>query len=215
MLFEIHCHSTYSDGTATPKEIVAYAKSLGLSGIAITDHDIIEGSLEAVKHSSSGFAVVPGMEVSSEEGHILALNVRELIPRDISAKDTINRIHSLGGIAVAAHPYDLRRRGVGDLITRLPFDAVEVMNGHTFGSKKDPKRICEGLGISMVGGSDAHTLNEVGSVLVEYDGADAIESIKSGNVRIRSRSMAYLLLNHGVGLIKRKSAKALKRVGKH
>jgi predicted metal-dependent phosphoesterase TrpH len=203
MLFELHCHSTYSDGKASPKQIVEYAKKIGLSGIAVTDHDSIKGGLEAVKYAPDGLTVIPGMEVSSQEGHILGINIRKPVLRDLPADETVDMIHSLGGLAIAAHPYDRRRDGVGDLILSIPFDAVEAVNGHTFGSSKDPKKACQEAGIPMVGGSDAHTLPEIGLVTVEYEG-DILSAIKTGKTAIKSKPAVQLMLNHGIGIIKRK-----------
>jgi len=203
MLFELHCHSTHSDGKATPKGIVEYAKKIGLTGIAVTDHDDIKGGLEAVKYAPEGLTVISGMEVSSQDGHILGINIRKSVPRDLTAEETVELIHAMGGLAIAAHPYDRRRDGVGDLILSVPFDAVEVVNGHTFGSSRDPMKVCEEARIPMVGGSDAHTLPEIGLVTVEYEG-DILSAIRSGRTRIKSKPVVQLMLNHGIGIIKRK-----------
>jgi len=202
MLFELHVHSTHSDGRSTPREIVEYARRR-LDGVAITDHNAIEGSLEALKYCGQGFTVIPGVEVSAREGHILALNVRELVPRDLSARETVERIHSLGGLAIAAHPYDSWRSGVGDLILKLGFDAVEVVNGHTFSNRRDPVKVCREAGIPMVGGSDAHALHEVGSVTVAFEG-DWVEAVKAGRVEVKSKPKARLLLNYGMSAVNRK-----------
>ncbi|MFH1055630.1 MAG: PHP domain-containing protein [Candidatus Altiarchaeota archaeon] len=203
MLYELHTHTTYSDGLATPEELVVYAKAIGLSGIAVTDHDIIDGSLKALEYASHRLTVIPGVEVSSDEGHILALYVTKLIPRDLPAAETIELIHSQGGLAVAAHPYDRRRGGVGDLILKLKFDAVEAVNGHTFSNTRDPVAVCLESGISVVGGSDAHTLREVGSVAVEFEG-DFRTALTSGKLNVKSAHKAKLLFNHGLGILKRK-----------
>ena len=211
MLFEIHCHSTFSDGRASPKQIVDYAKGF-LDGIAVTDHDSILGTLEALKYQSDKFTVIPGMEVSSKDGHILALNVRELLPKDLHAKETIERIHALGGLAIAAHPYDRWRLGVGDLILKLEFDAVEVLNGHTFTNTRDPMKVCLSAGIPVVGGSDAHTLSEIGLVLTEFDG-EFTSALKSGRTKVKGRPTTELMMRHGVGLIHRKILKRLGRRG--
>jgi predicted metal-dependent phosphoesterase TrpH len=213
MLFELHCHSTFSDGRATPAEIIDYAKAIGLGGIAITDHDAIAGSLSALSYATEGFRVISGMEVSSVEGHILGLGIREVVPKDMSAAETVERIHALGGLAVAAHPYDRWRQGVGDLILTLPFDAVEVLNGHTFGNRKNPVSVCEKAGLTMVGGSDAHTLSEVGMVKVEFEG-ELAGALKSKAVRIRSKSTPHLIINHGIGLMKRKIIRDLLKTPK-
>ncbi len=202
MIYELHTHSTFSDGANTPKQIVEHAMK-ALDGIAITDHNVIEGSLEALKYAAEGFEVITGVEVSSTEGHILALGVSENVERDKSVKETIDAIHSLGGIAIAAHPYDRYRKGVGDEILRNDFDAVEVMNGHTFGNRKNVRKLCEQSNIPMVGGSDAHTIGEIGSVTIEFEG-DWRQAIKTGKVRIRSWPRHRIFLNHWAGIVKRK-----------
>jgi len=203
MRYELHCHSTYSDGTATPQEIVSYAKRMGLAGIAVTDHDAIAGSLAALEYATDSFRVVPAVEVSSTDGHILALGVRELVEKDMPARKTVDAIHALGGMAIAAHPYDRWRTGVGDLILKLPFDAVEVCNGHTFGNRKDPVRACLEGGLPMVGGSDAHTPNEIGLVTVEFEGT--LESaVKSRRIKVVSKPVHELVFTHGAGMLKRR-----------
>ncbi len=202
MLYDIHVHSSRSDGKASPAEIIEYARRR-LDGIAITDHDVIDGSLEALEYADGSFTVISGVEVSSLEGHILALGVKELVPRDLSAAETVERIHSLGGLAIAAHPYDTYRRGVGDLILELPFDAVEVVNGHTFGNTRDPVKTCADAGLPMVGGSDAHTLREIGSVTLDFNG-ELGAALKAGGVRIKSKPRVQMLINHGIGVIRRR-----------
>jgi predicted metal-dependent phosphoesterase TrpH len=209
MFYEIHCHSNRSDGSSTPGEIVEYARSF-LDGIAITDHDEIKGSLEALKYASPDFEVIPGLEVSSREGHILALYVDEIIPKGLAAKETVHRIHARGGLAVAAHPYDSFRRGVGDLIAKLDFDAVEVVNGHTLKSTKDPHKVCEEIGMPMVGGSDAHLLREIGSVKNEFDG-DFRKALLSAMIGIKSRHATALMMNNILSIGRHKIEKISKR----
>lgn len=185
--FDLHIHSRYSDGMNSPQEIVEYAQKIGLSGVAITDHDEIEGSLQALKFQGENFQVIPGLEVSSREGHILALGVKEMVEWDNSAQETVEKIHSLGGIAVATHPYDSFRMGVGDLIYRLDFDAVEVENGHTFRNRKNPLKMAQEKNLCMVGGSDAHTLGEIGSVTVLCKDCDILKAIRECQVKINSQ----------------------------
>jgi len=203
MRYEIHVHSVFSDGAGAPREIVEHAKRMGLNGVVITDHDVIDGSLEAVKYATPDFTIIPGMEVSSKDGHILALNVRTLVARGLSAKETVDLIHAQGGLAIAAHPYDSWRRGVGDLILNAGFDAVEIVNGHTIYNKKDVVKICREHRIPMTGGSDAHLMGEIGSVVVECE-KPLLEAIKSGELRILSRSKAGLFYNHLKFTLKRK-----------
>ncbi len=181
--FDIHIHSNYSDGSDSVEEIVKYSKKIGLDGIAITDHDEVEGSLRAMEFNSENFRVIPGIEISSLDGHILGLGVEEVIDKGLSAIETVERIHKLGGIAIAAHPYDRIRQGVGDIIYKVDFDAVEIYNGHTISSTKSPGSIMDGLNIPAVCGSDAHCLDEIGIAVIKVKG-DPIEAIRKGDVII-------------------------------
>lgn len=185
MRFDIHVHSCFSDGVPTPRQIVEHCRRIGLNGVAITDHDAIEGSLEAMKYASSDFTVIPGVEVSAKEGHILALGVKKQVESRLSAEETVRRIHELGGIAIAAHPYDRFRSGVGDLIMKIDFDAVEVVNGHTFGNTKNPREMALKARLPMVGGTDAHSLSEIGNVSIMTKKTNPLEAIKKGEVGIR------------------------------
>jgi len=96
----MHVHSCYSlDSLITPEELVFYAKKRGLNGIAVTDHDRLDGALKIA--AETDFLVIPGIEVRSSEGHVVGLNVKELVSGELSANETANRIHDAGGIAVA------------------------------------------------------------------------------------------------------------------
>ncbi|MFH0860329.1 MAG: CehA/McbA family metallohydrolase [Candidatus Altiarchaeota archaeon] len=201
MRFELHSHTNVIDGRSTPEEIVRAAVGRGLDGIAITDHDQVRGNLEARRFAPEGFTVIPGIELSAREGHIICLGSID-IPEDFlgvmknpekqkPASEIINLIHDIGGLAIAAHPYDLIRNGVGDLVYELEFDAIEVLNGHTLLNRKSPVKAAKKLGIPMVGGTDAHNAYEVGNVTVEC-GADILDEIRNDKVRIISASRAKL-----------------------
>ena len=114
------------------------------------------------------------------------MDVIPSIPLFISAEEVIEKIHDAGGIAIAAHPYDRFRGGVGDLIYKLKFDGVEVYNGRTLMSRKNIdniKKISDSLGIAKTGGSDAHSLREIGNICIEVS-EEPIEAIKKGEVEI-------------------------------
>jgi predicted metal-dependent phosphoesterase TrpH len=132
-------HSNYSkDSLTTPKELVYYAKKRGLTAVAVTDHNQIEGSCKIAKETN--FLVIPGMEVSSADGHIVALNLQELIPRGLSARETVDRIHKAGGIAIAVHPYAWFNASA------FPFNRC----------KKKAGEIAQKLNLPCVGGTDSH-----------------------------------------------------------
>jgi hypothetical protein len=187
MLFDHHIHSKYSelDSMSEVDDIIAEAVKVGLGGIAISDHNAIEGSLEAAAKKRK-LLCIASMEVSSLDGHIVALGVKRLIERDLSAEETIERIHGQGGIAIAAHPYDSFRSGVGELCWKLPFDAIEI-NGHCLHGNGKAEKAANLHDKPLVGGSDAHSVDGIGAICTELDGRGAkevLQNIKSGRCKV-------------------------------
>jgi len=193
---DMHVHTCYSykDGINSPEEMVNAAENAGLDGIAITDHDNLEGAEKAI-HINTDLLIIGGCEISSKEGHILAYGIEENIPKGLSASETIDLIHSQGGLAVASHPYDSRRSGVKDLIYSLQFDAIEALNGHFMGDKGETREICEENNFPMVAGTDAHMAKEVGSCYTLFDSIDDYQGeIKAGRTRIGGKKVSGFTL---------------------
>src|SRR5438094_4364534 len=170
---DLHLHTTASDGWPAPHQLVDYARATRLDVIAVTDHDTIEGALRAADYAA-GFSklhVVIGEEVSSRDGHIVALYVERRIRPGMSAAATVHAIHEQGGLAVAVHPFWRTQRrtrngsvnGVGWLAAELDFDAVEVENATPgfYVFNQLARRLNTGLGSAELGGSDAHILAAV------------------------------------------------------
>jgi len=107
MKCDLHIHSRYSyDSATTPKDIIDTAIKRGIQCVAITDHNNMKGSGEAAEYARNlPIIVIPGEEVKSKEGDILALGIREAIPDKLPSHETIRRIHNQGGIAIIAHPF--------------------------------------------------------------------------------------------------------------
>ena len=106
MKIDTHIHSKYSKDSITPLEdIIKYSQKIGLKAIAITDHDEIEGTWQIKKLEHEGLLLIPGEEVSSSEGHIIALGITDYIKPLQTPQETIDQIHDNAGIAIAAHPY--------------------------------------------------------------------------------------------------------------
>jgi hypothetical protein len=175
---DLHVHTNHSyDSVIKPEEVVFYAKKRGLDGIAVTDHDKIECALKMTK--KTGFLIIPGIEVSSLGGHVLALNIQELIPKGLSVDETVDRIHSLGGIAVACHPTSFFKGSLGEHISSK-FDAVEVINASAFPfnySAKRSQKIASSLKIAQVAGSDAHYGPEIGYAYTLVNAESKVEEI--------------------------------------
>jgi len=179
---DLHMHTTASDGWPSPQQLVDHASNIGLDVIAVTDHDTIEGALRAAEHAArrTKLHVVVGEEVSSRDGHIVALFIEKKIRPGMSAAATVHAIHDLGGLAVAVHPFWRTQRrtrsgrvhGVGWLAAELEFDAVEVENATPgfYVFNQLARRLNTGLGSAEVGGSDAHILDAVGRAYTEFAG---------------------------------------------
>lgn len=182
---DLHVHTCYSyDARTSLREVVVYAKKRGLDGVAITDHDSVEGALELAQKSN--LLIVPGVEITTQRGHVLALNVTTPIPPGLSPFETIQRIHEVGGIAVAAHPAAVYKGGLRRQIVSS-FDAIEVINSATFPfflSTYLGRRLAVRFNLPQTAGSDAHHASEIGFAytLIEADSDvdEVIRAIKRG-----------------------------------
>ena len=173
---ELHSHSELSyDGRDPIELLLEQAEAVGLDALAVTDHDEIDASLEAAAIADEyGLVGIPGMEVSSAAGHILALGVEELIPAGLSYDETLDRIRESGGIAVVPHPFQASRHGVAPHVTRDQLanaDAIEVYNSRLFTGRanRQAERFAELRGLPMTAGSDAHIAEMVGQAVTEVD----------------------------------------------
>ena len=162
---DLHMHTTFSsDGHTEPREAVLTALKVGLSAIAVTDHNRPAGSREVARIARDrDLLVVPGSEVSSFNGHILALGMAEPVPRGLSASETIQRIEDHGGVPVAAHPGRFYTGLKLSEIRSNQFPAVEVANGgSSVRQNRLARKVAEGRGLAMTGGSDAHRPQDIG-----------------------------------------------------
>jgi len=204
---DLHVHTNFSDGGDTPHAVYSSARRRGLDIIAITDHDTLVGALvaaDAARRAEAPPFVIVGEEVTSAQGHILALFLRELVRPHMSAADTIQAIHAQGGLAIAPHPFwrtlaaeGSTPHGVGALIFDLAFDAIEVRNGGFTPSMVRANRraaaAAGALGATRVGGSDAHVRQAIGWSHTRFPGRtpdDLRQAIAAGTT-----SVGGLLLN--------------------
>jgi predicted metal-dependent phosphoesterase TrpH len=189
MKIDIHIHSSYSnDGSVMPEEILRYAKKTKLHGIAITDHNELKGSLNLWKETKANkdFLVIPGMEVSTSEGHVLALGITEPIPKDLTPELTIEKIDILGGVAIASHPYRFWS-GLGEEnVRRARFEVIEVVNSRSLKKENHrARKLADDLGAGKTGGSDSHSLEHLGNAYTLMDNPihncdDFLEAIRKG-----------------------------------
>jgi len=164
---DLHVHSESSyDGHEPVELILEHVAEIGLDGVVITDHDRIDGSLEAAELASSyGLVGIPGVEISTSDGHLIALGVEETPAKGMPLQDTIETVHGMGGVAIVPHPFQRTRHGVKKRVlhTADP-DAIEAYNSMLFTGYQNRRasRYAQSYGYPTVGGSDAHYLPNVG-----------------------------------------------------
>lgn len=201
MKFDMHIHTIYSDhwywgrdALNTPEEMIKAAKKRGLDGIAITDHDSIKGALNGLKIAKKmKFIVIPGAEIRSRSGDILGLGIKENVKPGMSIEETIEKIHDLGGISVAAHPFFSmeKRKGIGKEAVRA--DAVEVFNSTsaTFFMNRKARMLAEKYKRPFSAGSDAHYYKDVGNAGIICN--DPLEDILKRKVKIFGAGPLFLI----------------------
>jgi predicted metal-dependent phosphoesterase TrpH len=189
---DLHLHSTYSDGSQSVEAILKYVERYtDLDVIAITDHDCIEGALRARDLAAAQrlrTAVLVGVEISTRDGHLLALGIERLIAADLSMAETVEAVHEQGGVAIAAHPLSWwcpsASRAVLDAL-RGTLDGLEVING-SFAGVPTNLQVAElnhvHYNLAACGGSDAHTLSAIGSACTHFAGStlgDLLRAIRT------------------------------------
>lgn len=184
---DIHIHTTYSDGMAGVAAILEHvAQATDLRLIAITDHDTIAGALLARQIGREfGVEVIIGEEVSTAEGHLLALFIDRWLPPGRPAAETIAAVHAQGGLCVAAHAFDplvpslgragLSGRCTGARMGEWPLDGVEAFNASSWiaASNRHADAFGAALGLACCGGSDSHSLATIGRGYTLFPGAGA------------------------------------------
>ncbi|MEA1904379.1 MAG: PHP domain-containing protein [Candidatus Hadarchaeota archaeon] len=190
--YDLHVHTSHSGDCHCPvKDVIREAKAKGLRGIGITDHDSVRGVKEALKPSEKNFLIIPGIEVSSKDGHILGLGTSEPVPAGLPAAKTVKLIRKQGGIAIATHPFGLSLKPFAAL--RAEYDAVEVFNPRRYFANHLARRFAERRGLPMVAGSDAHNPGEVGLAGIRVRSKPNINSVlgkvKRGEVSTFGRTL--------------------------
>lgn len=215
---DLHTHSAHSpDSRLALDEIASNLPKAGLRGFALTDHNSVAGhrSLEALRPRYPGFFFLPGVEVSTLEGHLLAYGVREVPPLHRPVAETIEWVRDHGGEPVLAHPFRFSH-GVGRTVTETArVGAIEVRNGHNSEiANLKAEAVATRRGLGLTGGSDVHELADLGRAFTEFPQEatstdDLLESIRtahtvpggyslafSGRVRLGLRA-GFLLLRRG------------------
>lgn len=172
---DLHCHSFFSgDGVSSPEALIASARRRGLHGFALTDHNtsdgcrylLDQGLMREDGQPVDDFLIIPGVEVTTAEGHLLCLGVMLPNLKGVPALDVCKRVHDLGGIAIPPHPYDLFRAGIRQaVLDTLPIDALEAFNAATTLKRYNKMAFdyATARGVPMTAASDAHHEAAIGT----------------------------------------------------
>lgn len=192
----MHVHTRYSnDAFITSRELVIYSRKRGLDGVAITDHDTVGGLREFSR--IKGLLVIPGVEITTSQGHVLAINVSTVVEGGLSFAETVERIHDAGGLAIVAHPTAFFK-GIAEDQLGHGFDGLEVINScavpFRFSVRRN-RKIAAKLNVAQTGGSDAHYAPEIGMAytLIEAETGvdDVVETIRRGATTPFGRSTPW------------------------
>jgi len=182
MLFDLHIHSKYSyDSVSKVDDILKVAKERGLSGIAITDHESFDGSLEAcAKAKYWELLVIPGMEIATEYGDVIGLFLQEKIASR-AYLDVVREIKEQNGIVVLPHPFKRTKNIINMVLQNI--DLVEAFNarGESIGNNHCNRRaydLAVKMNLPMTAGSDAHFLFEIGRGCISIENVSSIEQIR-------------------------------------
>ena len=189
MKIDFHVHTNLSPcSVMKPRLAVKVAKKKGLDAIAIVNHN------KLLKYNTKEFKVIPGEEIRAKQGEIIGIFLKNEIKPNLDAQKTINLIKKQGGIAILPHVFDPLRRGLGKHIYELHnYDFIEY-NGRCLLSRFNAKvlEFSKNNKVPVIGGSDAHYYEEIGSVITEVNSKtidDAINKLLKGKGKIVENSI--------------------------
>ncbi len=197
MKYDLHIHTHYSAcSILKPKAILKIAKKVGLDGIAVVDHNTVKGGVEVSKaNKDRDFKVIPGIEVSTDRGHVLGLYVnKEIKSREFFS--VADEIKKEGGIVILAHPFRLMphlRSKVKGIELGKYLDAIECYNARTsyFGNRNAIK-LAKKHDIAKTAGSDAHFSFEIGRCITLFNN-NLVRAIKEKKTKVGGSNVTGLL----------------------
>jgi predicted metal-dependent phosphoesterase TrpH len=232
---DLHCHSFFSgDGVSSPEQLIEAARAKGLDGFAITDHNtcdavkylIDKGLMRPDGLPVNNFLIVPGVEVTTAEGHLLCVGAVLPNLKGRPAVEVCHLIHEAGGVAIPPHAYDIFRAGIRENVLKtLQIDAIEVFNAATTLKRYNRMAYDYAIdhGLPMTAASDAHHYAAIGTAYTVLETDDlSVAGVLRQVVRENRLSEQYLSVggsirktwNNLLRLRKRKSVDEMLDKGK-
>jgi predicted metal-dependent phosphoesterase TrpH len=204
--YALHVHTKYSKcSNCEPEKILEITRNQNFSGIAITDHNTINGALETKKlNKDNNFEIIIGEEVSTDIGHVLVYYVKKEI-RPGKVEDVIEEARNQEAICVLAHPYNLISGKLGELLKSQDFrktlsekdadkiglfDAIEGFNARCLFERENvlSHKLAEIYRKPITAGSDAHFANEIGNAWVEFNDEYTLrQAILNGKIKLKGK----------------------------
>ena len=179
---DLHSHSAASfDSLSDPRKMIAKAVRLGLTHLAITDHERVDGAQRARDMAPPELQVIVGEEIKSRDGDIIGLFLEHAVPPGLSAAETAAAIREQGGLVGLPHPFDSHRNSGGSQASEAEqkleelatiIDYVEVHNARAY---RDANPLAGAFaqrhGLPGTASSDAHSITELGIASTVLPGA--------------------------------------------
>jgi len=191
---DLHVHTSFSgDSNINPKLLVdtLYAHST-VKGVAITDHDTLDGYFQVYKLATAyqDLVIIPGVEVTTTAGHFILLGIEEKPPYMATLESIVDFAKERAALIVIPHPYRADR-GIGDAAEKIQADAIEVINpSATLRENRLAEKLAKARSLPGVAGSDAHKPEEMWTAYTKVDAepdvGSVLNAIKNGRVKAAS-----------------------------
>ncbi|MBN2026670.1 MAG: PHP domain-containing protein [Actinobacteria bacterium] len=178
MIVDLHVHTNHSSfcSQLSPGELLVRAKMIGLDAVAVTEHSVYSGAhITCEMGLAEGFRVFKGVEVYTTGGDMLVFGTEVEVCPDMEFEELLQAVREVGGVIVAAHPtrgyWGHHRKYKGfpprEVLERV--DAIETLNGGcSYQENVQATRLATELGLPQVGGSDAHSVSQVGRCVTVF-----------------------------------------------
>lgn len=196
MLMDMHIHTSFSPCSIIRiRQLSEQIRLAGIDGVCITDHDTVASRsfLKDLSPYAYGLSIIIGLEYTTSQGDILIFGPVDDVPRGMDAESILAWVRNEGGVAIPAHPF--RRSRPADPNILPLFDIIEVANGRNQLAENERCRswiASKGHGKKCIGGSDAHTPDEIGCVVTVfgkniYTPENLVRELRDGDYAVQQR----------------------------